>query len=409
MEFEYLILFLSLVSVSLSSKISVSDDDFNDGSAEDIDQNNAMLYNSCQENIRNLEETLYCLRNGYKKRLEKELSKDQVSFTPKFVFDLIDEISELISVEKSLNSKINLLENELNSLKIEKEFIESSFKSKLKDKDEEIKDLQEKLKIHSDLLDKEVQLPVEVKNKMTNIYHKSSKTVTVNVACHSIDDARKAALNFGGNNCCDSPIDNPNTSEQRPFPYISLGKDNRNIVAVKFGLKFDYRFYYGKDSNGLNARNNPGCDEPEPFFVEGSPEPKFVDKESTIPFPQRYLDRWNPIKKHMDVYVACKTRKDALEAAKHHGEDLGFNRLDLYQWSDPVQDPNHTSNGFPHFHLGQHISISGQTFKKLETYNRIVYNYHYYFGKNSYGEVARQQPGCDELVPYDGRQMSYKI
>ena len=89
--------------------------------------------------------------------------------------------------------------------------------------------------------------------------------------CHSKEDALEAASNFGGKNDCNTPLDMGLTSRSRDyfFPYITLGRDNEHVVIENNEIKYDYRFYYGMNANGMAARMEKGCDKPDPVVDDG--------------------------------------------------------------------------------------------------------------------------------------------
>ena len=108
--------------------------------------------------------------------------------------------------------------------------------------------------------------------------------------------------------------------------------------------------------------------------------------------PFKIYSRTNTLRNKIDVFVACNSYEDALNAATNHGKG----------WSDgyyntPILDPIHKTknpNEFPHFHLGR------DNRRELVMHEGIAYNYHYYFGDNSHGRIARQEKGCDQPNPY---------
>jgi len=103
--------------------------------------------------------------------------------------------------------------------------------------------------------------------------------------------------------------------------------------------------------------------------------------------------RFNSSKNQWEVFAACHSYEDAMNAAMNHG-------LDHYRhpyYDTPIHDDSHNPEDpdyFPHFHLGK------QNQKIIVTYNGVSYNYHYYYGVNDHGVKAREQPGCDKPVPY---------
>jgi len=94
-----------------------------------------------------------------------------------------------------------------------------------------------------------------------------------------------------------------------------------------------------------------------------------------------------------DVFVSCQTQSDAYTAAYLHGLDLESNPY----YNTPIQHPIHNPNDPEHF---SHIHLGRNNEKMVVIDNGVKYNYHYIFGRNRFGKIARQQQGCDYPVPY---------
>ena len=98
--------------------------------------------------------------------------------------------------------------------------------------------------------------------------------------------------------------------------------------------------------------------------------------------------KYNYNTNQMDVFVACDSQENARNAALNHG-DSGY-------YNDPILDPIHNKDNpleFCHFHLGRDNN------RMIVMHGGVAYNYHYYFGTNSHGMIARQEEGCDEPNP----------
>jgi len=103
--------------------------------------------------------------------------------------------------------------------------------------------------------------------------------------------------------------------------------------------------------------------------------------------------RWNNTKKLYDVFVACHSKEDARNAALNHGIEYFKHQY----YNNPIHDDNHNPEDpqyFDHYHLGKDNQ------KIITSYNGVSYDYHYYYGVNNHGKIARQLPGYDPPVPY---------
>jgi len=213
--------------------------------------------------------------------------------------------------------------------------------------------------------------------KMENTFQDKTNTNIIYIACQSEVEAEVAVLKFGGEGICNTPIEISHTTKENPFPYFSLGNNNRKIVVSKDGKYYDYRFYHGMNDQRMFARIKPGCEQHEQYY---SNDFKVFPKRSKL------KNFFNQEKKQHELFVACKTRNDAYYEAMNHKKN-GY-------YDTPIQDPPHKPKEFPHFHLGRKD-------KRKKIYrNGISYNYHYYFDVDSNGKIAREEPGCDKPVPY---------
>jgi len=288
----------------------------------------------------------------------------------------------------------------------------------------------------------------KVAPKLSNTYKENIQTNEVYVPCSSKEEAQKAALNFGGKGHSNTPINNPlqQNAKSNSFPYISLGQNNQKIVVFKDSLFYDYKFYYGKNKDGFIARIKPGCDSPQPYYhnkfvispskndlkdfvTYGSPlsldqvnpiqsQSKGRNKNNNrsnlsafssdsddsvrgkvnyktnnsfktqTSFKDKPKITWNSNTNEFDVFVACKSKKDARKAAIYHGMNAWPN-----EYVTPIEDPIHNNNNpneFPHFHLG----VNDERMNIFNDEDGQYYNYHYCYGVNGFGKIARQQPGC---------------
>ena len=256
------------------------------------------------------------------------------------------------------------------------------------------------------------QEPIEHEKIETQVLSLNGKIIIeVYIPCKSKSDAEKSAAFYGGFGSCHTPVNYPidNDSNYNPFPYFSLGRLDYNneglpshFVANQNGIYYDYKFYYGENKDGLFARNSPGCDLPGPFYRNFQAYPSSNDYNHQKGTPKikptpiiltenRNQSKWNSYKNQMDVFVACKSREDAFNAALHHGSKGYYNT--------PIEDPINNENNaleFPHYHLGRNSKRQSVNNRN----QRINYDYHYYYGVNGHGKIARQEEGCDKPVPY---------
>jgi len=102
---------------------------------------------------------------------------------------------------------------------------------------------------------------------------------------------------------------------------------------------------------------------------------------------------FNRAKNQFEVYVKCKTRRDAYDAAKYHGSN-GYFDYPIYHPIHDYENPSH----FRHFHLGKKF---GSEVKKLnDKHAGYQYNFHYSYGSNTHGAVSWEEQGCKYPVPF---------
>ena len=108
----------------------------------------------------------------------------------------------------------------------------------------------------------------EPKKKMKTSYNTLRKTVEVFVACKTFEDAISHALNHGNKGYYNTPIhDNIHDPEKEDqFPHFHLGRNNEREYVVHEEVTYNYHYYYGVSSKGKIAREQPGCDQPDPYF-----------------------------------------------------------------------------------------------------------------------------------------------
>jgi len=104
---------------------------------------------------------------------------------------------------------------------------------------------------------------------------------------------------------------------------------------------------------------------------------------------KKMLTTWNSNKNQFEVYVACKTQYDAYNHALNHGEKGYYNTPIHNVMHQPDRDDH-----FNHFHLGRNNQ------KEYVMHQGDMYNYHYYYGSNDHGMIAREKEGCDVPDPY---------
>ena len=176
------------------------------------------------------------------------------------------------------------------------------------------------------------------KNKIQGNEAAKFKKTTVNVACHSREDARNEALNFGGKGYCDSPIDNdvdnltfdPNVNVNhnevsRLFSYYSLGKSSEvdgfkyKLAVLKDGVLYEYRFYYGKNKEGVEARIEEGCEKHYPYYDDEF-IPFLSDKTNGNSVPSYCMGIDNEI-------TRLKNEKEIIESKQNFYSDMKLKLL----------------------------------------------------------------------------------
>jgi len=95
---------------------------------------------------------------------------------------------------------------------------------------------------------------------------------------------------------------------------------------------------------------------------------------------------FNRKKKQFEVYVKCKTRWDAYDAALNHGSNGYFN-FPIYNRIHDDEDPDQ----FRHYHLGR----NGK--RENDKQGGKQCNFHYTYGYNTHKAVSRKQDGCDPV------------
>jgi len=151
--------------------------------------------------------------------------------------------------------------------------LNTNFKSILKNQDlsnEKIMDQKQK-PIRSTLAPK---IRVAHKLNNVNIFIKNNEAIQVYVPCGSKESAKQAALDFGGKNYCNTPLEQVVKPEDKSyfFSFYTLGRDNQQVFVENDGIYYDYRFYYGFNRNGFKARHEKRCDIPDPYYHD-----KFVN------------------------------------------------------------------------------------------------------------------------------------